>query len=260
MMHLRGLVLVLLFLPGFARRSIRLGGSHYDAQQRNNMLANGLEVSAQKAKQTLIPGGAGTGVFRRAGPKEGASEPNLVAPWFRFGPHHTEVDTEASDGAAVRAGVPQMISKARVPNKNVWVDLLKGKDVPPGSVNTGFRYGQEIAIVNEKGTLYAISNKLPPTAQPATFGTLEGDGTIKEPISGTKFSLRTGKVVGPWCPSLVGKIAKLLIPPTDVPTFQVRKNGDSIQVKINVNAKAQFEQNYWRGVLDAQGKVDGGYY
>jgi len=260
MMHLRGLVLVLLFLPGFARRSIRLGGSHYDAQQRNNMLANGLEVSAQKAKQTLIPGGAGTGVFRRAGPKEGASEPNLVAPWFRFGPHRTEVDTEASDGAAVRAGVPQMISKARVPNKVVWVDLLKGKDVPPGSVNTGFRYGQEIAIVNEKGTLYAISNKLPPTAQPATFGTLEGDGTIKEPISGTKFSLRTGKVVGPWCPSLVGKIAKLLIPPTDVPTFQVRKNGDSIQVKINVNAKAQFEQNYWRGVLDAQGKVDGGYY
>lgn len=40
----------------------------------------------------------------------------------------------------------------------------------------------------------------------------------------------------------------------------VRKQGGSVQVQINVNAKAQFESKYWRGVLDAQGKVDGGYY
>ena len=41
---------------------------------------------------------------------------------------------------------------------------------------------------------------------------------------------------------------------------QVRKQGGKVQALINVNAKAQFEQNYWRGVLDSQGKVDGGYY
>ena len=41
---------------------------------------------------------------------------------------------------------------------------------------------------------------------------------------------------------------------------QVRKNGKNVQALINVNAKAQFEQKYWRGVLDSQGKVDGGYY
>ena len=40
----------------------------------------------------------------------------------------------------------------------------------------------------------------------------------------------------------------------------MRKQGGSLQALVNVNAKAQFESNYWRGVLDAQGKVDGGYY
>eukprot|EP00966_Prymnesium_polylepis_P114925 2655877-Prymnesium_polylepis.2 len=49
----------------------------------------------------------------------------------------------------------------------------------------------------------------------------------------------------------------LLYPP---PADQVRKKGNSVQALINVNAKAQFEQKYWRGVLDSQGKVDGGYY
>jgi hypothetical protein len=47
----------------------------------------------------------------------------------------------------------------------------------------------------------------------------------------------------------------------DVPVYPVRKTlGGNIEVLINVNAKAQFEQKYWRGVLDSQGKVDGGYY
>jgi hypothetical protein len=46
-----------------------------------------------------------------------------------------------------------------------------------------------------------------------------------------------------------------------VPVYPVRKTlGGNIEVLINVNAKAQFEQKYWRGVLDSQGKVDGGYY
>ena len=41
---------------------------------------------------------------------------------------------------------------------------------------------------------------------------------------------------------------------------QVRAKGGKVEALINVNAKAQFEQKYWRGVLDSQGKVDGGYY
>ena len=45
-----------------------------------------------------------------------------------------------------------------------------------------------------------------------------------------------------------------------MPVFKVRKQGKAVQALINVNLKAQFEFNYWRGILDSQGKVDGGYY
>ena len=32
------------------------------------------------------------------------------------------------------------------------------------------------------------------------------------------------------------------------------------QALLDVNAKKRFDAGYWRGILDAQGKVDGGYY
>jgi len=148
-----------------------------------------------------------------------------------------------------------------IPNKNVWVDFVAAKDVPPGSIAAGFRYGQEIAIANDKGKLYALANKLPPTGQPATFSTIEGNGILIEPVSGSKFNMKTGKPVdGAWCPSLVGNLLKLLVAPSDVAVYPCRKSGNSVQVLINVNAKAQFESAYWRGILDSQGKVDGGYY
>jgi len=51
-----------------------------------------------------------------------------------------------------------------------------------------------------------------------------------------------------------------LIFPSLLSSVKVRKTGGKVEALINVNAKAQFEQKYWRGVLDAQGKVDGGYY
>jgi len=64
-MHLRSLVLLLMFLPIGARRSIRIDDSHHGAQQQNNMFANKLEVSAESG-DALIPGGSGKGSFRRA--------------------------------------------------------------------------------------------------------------------------------------------------------------------------------------------------
>mmetsp|Transcript_67976 Transcript_67976/g.129251 ORF Transcript_67976/g.129251 Transcript_67976/m.129251 type:complete len:224 (+) Transcript_67976:68-739(+) len=158
---------------------------------------------------------------------------------------------------------PEMIAGTdpnKVPVKNVWVPFAKADDVKPGEVVSGFQYGQEVAIASTKGgKLYGLSNKLPPTGQPATLAELKGD-TIVEPLSGTVYDLSTGKVKD-WCPSLIGKLLLgRLIPKEDVETFKVRKSGKTISVLINVNAKKQFEAGYWRGVLDAQGKVDGGYY
>jgi len=32
------------------------------------------------------------------------------------------------------------------------------------------------------------------------------------------------------------------------------------QVEVDTNYKSSYESGYWRGILDAQGKTDGGYY
>lgn len=149
-----------------------------------------------------------------------------------------------------------------ISDKQVWVTFASAADCKPGTIVSGFQYGQELAIACEPkgGKLYAMSNKMPPTSQPATFGELQGNGIITEPVSGSTFSMKTGKPAGPWCPTAVGKIIGFLVAPTDMIVFPVRKSGSNVQCLINVNAKAQFEASYWRGVLDAQGKVDGGYY
>merc|ERR1712021_131999 len=166
---------------------------------------------------------------------------------------------------ATRLASPMMKTsgvKVVVPYKKVWVSWIDASDAKPGTINSGFRYGQEIAIVcDPKGGLFALSNKMPPTGQPTTFAKFGEKGTVVEPITLTEFSTKTGKQVGTWCPSPVGRLLiGRLTSPSDIPVFPVRKQGGSVQVQINVNAKAQFESKYWRGVLDAQGKVDGGYY
>lgn len=150
---------------------------------------------------------------------------------------------------------------SKVPVKKSWVTFAETRDCKPGTVTSGFKYGQEVAIATTKnGQLFALSNKLPPTGQPATLGTIV-DNTLVDPVSGTAFSLKTGKVEGTWCPAPIARlIFSRLVPPTDVLVFPVKKAGSTVQVLIDVNAKARFEANYWRGVLDAQGKVDGGYY
>jgi len=154
----------------------------------------------------------------------------------------------------------EMISReTKISNKNVWVTFAKKSDCKPGEVASGFQYGQELAIANSGGKLYAMSNKIPPFGQPATLSDLDGK-FITEPITGNKFDMNSGKPVGQWCPSFLGNIFRIVTSPSNLPVFPVRQQGNSVQCLINVNAKAQFEQGYWRGVLDSQGKVDGGYY
>jgi nitrite reductase/ring-hydroxylating ferredoxin subunit len=158
-----------------------------------------------------------------------------------------------------RGGDVMMISKETViPTKQVWVAF--GEAPAPGEIVSGFEYDQEIAIVNDGGTLYAVSNKLPPFGQPATFGKLVGKGELQEAVTGTVFNLKDGRPVGKWCPGPIPVIFGLITSATNVEVYKCRKKGSKVEVNINVNAKAQFEQKYWRGVLDSQGKVDGGYY
>ena len=87
-------------------------------------------------------------------------------------------------------------------------------------------------------------------------------GAIVCPLHRSAFDLKSGKLVGPWCPAppLIGPLTGKLKSPKELKTFQVRSQGGNVQVLLDVNAKKRFDANYWRGILDAQGKVDGGYY
>jgi len=157
-------------------------------------------------------------------------------------------------GTALSAG-------AKLAPKVTYVDCISTEDLPaPGQATSGIAGGLAICIaVDEKGAIYALGDKCPPIGQPLSFGKVEG-GTIQDPLLGTKFDLKTGEVVGAWCPSGVGKLVGGLFDPSGVPTYAVKKSGKAIQVQVDVNYKANFEASYWKGILDAQGKADGKYY
>jgi len=150
---------------------------------------------------------------------------------------------------------------AKFASKLQYVPCIATEDLPdPGSATSGVAGGLAICIaVDPRGSVYALGDKCPPVNQPLSFGKVS-EGTIQDPVLGTKFSLKTGDVVGQWCPSGIGKLIGGAFSPVGVPTYPVRKSKGAIEVQVDVNAKANFEANYWSGILDAQGKADGKYY
>jgi len=142
-----------------------------------------------------------------------------------------------------------------------YVPCIPLKFMPePGRATSGVAGGLAICIaVDPNGSVYALGDKCPPVNQPLSFGTVNSDGTIQDPVLGTKFSLKTGEVVD-WCPSGLGRVIGGVFTPTGVPSYPVRQRGGNLEIQVDVNAKANFEANYWKGVLDAQGKSDGSYY
>lgn len=143
-----------------------------------------------------------------------------------------------------------------------YVPCISTEDLPaPGSATSGVAGGLAICIaVDPRGSVFALGDKCPPVNQPLSFGSVNDDGTIEDPVLGTKFSLKTGDVVGKWCPSGIGRLIGGAFTPLGVPVYPVRQKGNTIEVKVDVNAKFNFEANYWVGALDAQGKADGKYY
>ena len=113
------------------------------------------------------------------------------------------------------------------------------------------------------GKVWAISAKNSATGTEMFGGKVdEGANTLRDPQWGTQYSLTTGDVQGKWCPSppIIGSIIGSIFPQQGVWVPQVREQGGYIEVLVDVNAKAEFEKKYWKGILDAQGKADGGYY
>jgi hypothetical protein len=130
--------------------------------------------------------------------------------------------------------------------------------------------------------VWAIGAKNSATGTEMFGGKIDENGqTITDPQWGTKYSLVNGDVVGKWCPSppIIGSLIGALFPPQGVWVPEVRESNGYIEVKLDVDvsscstvivlflylkavmqAKAEFEKKFWKGILDAQGKADGGYY
>ena len=142
-----------------------------------------------------------------------------------------------------------------------YVPCITVDELPaPGKATSGVAGGLAICIaVDQSGSVYALGDKCPPINQPLSFGKVNADGTIQDPLLGTKFDLKTGEVVD-WCPAGIGKIIGGAFSPVGVPVYPVKQSKGVIEVQVDVNAKFNFEADYWSGILDAQGKSDGKYY
>jgi len=145
----------------------------------------------------------------------------------------------------------------------VWQSAgFSSSDLEQGEIRTVTLAGLDIAIgKTDSGKLFAVGDKAPPTGiSLSQGGYIEGE-VVVEPQYGSKFDVFTGDVMD-WCtfPPILGPAIGLFMGgPTMIATFNVRESG-GVQVEVDTNARKAYEADYWKGLLDAQGKNDGTYY
>ena len=60
---------------------------------------------------------------------------------------------------------------------------------------------------------------------------------------------------------MINNILRIVVGPDNkVIKYPLRNKGNKVQIEVDVNVKDRFESQYWRGLLDAQGKSDGSYF
>jgi len=145
----------------------------------------------------------------------------------------------------------------------VWQSAgFSSSELEQGEIRTVTLAGLDIAIgKTDSGKLFAVGDKAPPTGiSLSQGGYIEGE-VVVEPQYGSKFDVFTGDVMD-WCtfPPILGPAIGLFMGgPTMIATFNVRESG-GVQVEVDTNARKAYEADYWKGLLDAQGKNDGTYY
>ena len=147
---------------------------------------------------------------------------------------------------------------------DAWVRVVPSQSVDVGGQADRLVAGAAVLVGRySNGKVWAISAKNSATGTEMFGGKIDEQAqTLQDPQWGTQYSLQTGDVIGKWCPSppIIGGLIGAIFPQQGVWVPQVREQGGYIEVLVDVNAKAEFEKKYWKGILDAQGKADGGYY
>jgi len=141
---------------------------------------------------------------------------------------------------------------------------LKTGDLAPTELRALNMAGVDVLIgKNQSGGLFCVGNLCPHLGTPMSEGAdIIGD-VIVCPLHGSSFKTTNGELID-WCPSppIIGPLTGLVIEKKALAVFEIKTSflGDDIEVKIDTNAKKAYEADYWKGLLDAQGKVDGTYY
>ena len=97
-----------------------------------------------------------------------------------------------------------------------WVAAVQ--EIRPGSALLVEAAGQEIALFNLDGNIFAIDNTCPHSGGPLAEGDIEGD-CITCPWHGSTFNIKTGEVLGP--PAM-----------ESVSTYAARVSGDDIEIDV----------------------------
>ncbi len=101
-----------------------------------------------------------------------------------------------------------------------WVSVVE--EVPPGSALLVEAAGQEIALFNLDGDIFAVDNTCTHSGGPLAEGEIESD-RVTCPWHGSIFNIKTGEAIGP--PAMEG-----------VATCGVRVTGDDIEIDVAVAA------------------------
>ena len=165
-------------------------------------------------------------------------------------------------GAARRAQLPTASGIRRMTmRQEAWVRLVPSSELQPGDLKGLSVAGQSLLVaVDNDGTVYVTQGLCSHLAVPLDQGTI-GDGVLTCSQHRSSFDLKTGEVLS-WCtyPPILGPLLGKLQPPTPISVYPVREQAGFIEAYLQVDARDEFEKNYWRGILDAQGKATGGYY
>jgi len=138
-------------------------------------------------------------------------------------------------------------------------------ELVPGELRAVTLGGNDVLLgKTESGSLFGVSNLCPHIGTPLSEGADVIGDIIVCPLHGSSWNVKSGELLD-WCvsPPIIGPLTGILVEKKNLFVFEVRTGlfgAGEIEVQVDTNAKKAYEADYWKGVLDAQGKNDGTYY
>eukprot|EP00403_Amphidinium_massartii_P026665 CAMPEP_0178399956 /NCGR_PEP_ID=MMETSP0689_2-20121128/15542_1 /TAXON_ID=160604 /ORGANISM="Amphidinium massartii, Strain CS-259" /LENGTH=240 /DNA_ID=CAMNT_0020020739 /DNA_START=90 /DNA_END=812 /DNA_ORIENTATION=+ len=176
----------------------------------------------------------------------------------------------AAAGVAMAARRPTKVARQYttqiiLPSLTWLKSGVSAGELAPGELRAVTLGGNDVLLgKTESGSLFGVSNLCPHIGTPLSEGADVIGDIIVCPLHGSSWSVKSGELLD-WCvsPPIIGPLTGILVEKKNLFIFEVRTGlfgAGEIEVQVDTNAKKAYEADYWKGVLDAQGKNDGTYY